>query len=199
MAAAAAVCRIPATLNSCNSAATASSTSSRQASSYQRCSLLPQLPRKFQAQTARNRCTHHKHFGVARRYGRSVRAMSEEDTTGPPAESTSKTAEELAALEKALGKDKVSTKVRRRRRQSTPERAKPSKPVQTVKKEPSWDEMSPVRKVQELLYGEKGFLFWLNKLAYAAIFGLIGLWILFRFVGPALGLYDLVNPLDVPQ
>lgn len=125
--------------------------------------------------------------------------MSEEETTESPQEPTSKTAEELAALEKTLGKDKVSTKVRRRRRQSAPERAKPPKPVQAVKKELSWDDMSPVRKVQEILYGEKGFLFWLNKFAYSAIFGLIGLWILFRFVGPALGLYDLVNPLDVPR
>lgn len=125
--------------------------------------------------------------------------MAEESTGEPSQESTSKAAEELEALERALGREKSSTKVRRRRRQPKPQAATPLKPVQAVKKELTWDEMGPVRKVQEILYGEKGFLFWLNKLAYYAIFAVIGGWILFRFVGPATGLYDLVNPLDVPR
>ncbi|XVE87419.1 hypothetical protein DITRI_Ditri18aG0115900 [Diplodiscus trichospermus] len=54
-----------------------------------------------------------------------------------------------------------------------------------------WEEMSVTEKAIELYVGEKGLLFWLNKFAYASIFIVIGAWILFRFVGPALNLYEL--------
>ncbi|KAL7192961.1 hypothetical protein ACSBR2_024719 [Camellia fascicularis] len=54
-----------------------------------------------------------------------------------------------------------------------------------------WESMSMTEKAIELYMGEKGLLFWINKLAYACIFIVIGAWILFRFVGPALNLYQL--------
>ncbi|PKI78081.1 hypothetical protein CRG98_001531 [Punica granatum] len=54
-----------------------------------------------------------------------------------------------------------------------------------------WEEMSLREKAVELYVGEKGLLFWLNKFAYASIFIVIGAWILFRFVGPSLNLYQL--------
>lgn len=54
-----------------------------------------------------------------------------------------------------------------------------------------WEDMSLSEKAIELYVGEKGMLFWLNKFAYASIFIVIGGWILFRFVGPALNLYQL--------
>jgi hypothetical protein len=54
-----------------------------------------------------------------------------------------------------------------------------------------WEDMSFGEKAIEVYVGEKGVLFWLNKLAYASIFIVIGGWILFRFVGPALNLYQL--------
>ncbi|GFY80439.1 hypothetical protein Acr_01g0002480 [Actinidia rufa] len=54
-----------------------------------------------------------------------------------------------------------------------------------------WESMTITEKAVELYVGEKGLLFWLNKLAYASIFVIIGAWILFRFVGPALNLYQL--------
>lgn len=57
-----------------------------------------------------------------------------------------------------------------------------------------WEEMSITEKAIELYVGEKGLLFWLNKFAYASIFIVIGAWILFRFVGPALNLYQLDSP-----
>ncbi|CAL0313122.1 unnamed protein product [Lupinus luteus] len=64
-----------------------------------------------------------------------------------------------------------------------------------------WDDMSLGEKVMELYVGEKGALFWLNKFAYASIFIMIGAWIVFRFVGPALNLYQLdappLSPTDV--
>ncbi|KAL1322666.1 hypothetical protein HN51_067658 [Arachis hypogaea] len=64
-----------------------------------------------------------------------------------------------------------------------------------------WEEMTLNEKAVELYMGEKGALFWLNKFAYASIFIMIGAWILFRFVGPALNLYQLdsqpLNPSDV--
>lgn len=57
-----------------------------------------------------------------------------------------------------------------------------------------WEEMTLNEKAMELYVGEKGLLFWLNKLAYASIYIVIGGWILFRFVGPALNLYQLDTP-----
>lgn len=57
-----------------------------------------------------------------------------------------------------------------------------------------WEEMSLAEKAGELYVGEKGMLFWLNKFAYASIFIMVGGWVLFRFVGPSLGLYQLDAP-----
>ncbi|XAR57974.1 hypothetical protein NMG60_11026297 [Bertholletia excelsa] len=57
-----------------------------------------------------------------------------------------------------------------------------------------WESMTLTEKAMELYMGEKGLLFWLNKFAYASIFIIIGGWILFRFVGPALNLYQLDSP-----
>ncbi|CAN6206682.1 unnamed protein product [Urochloa humidicola] len=67
-----------------------------------------------------------------------------------------------------------------------------SREKQPVRKE--WEEMSLAEKAVELYVGEKGLLFWLNKFAYASIFIMVGAWILFRFVGPSLGLYQLDAP-----
>ena len=47
--------------------------------------------------------------------------------------------------------------------------------------------------------GQRGFLFWANKLALWSVGGLAVCWILFRFVGPALGLYRLANDLSTPN
>jgi len=60
-----------------------------------------------------------------------------------------------------------------------------------------WDEMDVQKKVVEGLWGEKGLLYWLNYLSYRLIFVMIGGWILFRFVGPALNIYQLTNPFDL--
>jgi hypothetical protein len=56
-----------------------------------------------------------------------------------------------------------------------------------------WDQLDLLDKVTVGMYGERGFLFWLNKLAFASIGGLVVIWILFRFVGPATGLYQLAD------
>lgn len=60
-----------------------------------------------------------------------------------------------------------------------------------------WDDMDPFEKMTQLYMGERGLLFWANKAAYASVFILGGAWVLFRFVGPALGLYELAG--NVPQ
>lgn len=59
-----------------------------------------------------------------------------------------------------------------------------------------WDDMDIGEKVTQGLYGERGFLYWLNYLSYRLIFVMIGGWIVFRFVGPAIGIYQLTNPFD---
>lgn len=60
-----------------------------------------------------------------------------------------------------------------------------------------FDKMDPLEKAGQLWTGERGLLFWLNKAAYASLFIIVGGWVLFRFVGPALGLYELSNALPV--
>ncbi|KAG6603917.1 hypothetical protein SDJN02_03825, partial [Cucurbita argyrosperma subsp. argyrosperma] len=68
-------------------------------------------------------------------------------------------------------------------------------PVEIASKKPKkWEEMDLAEKATELYMGEKGLLFWLNKFAYASIFIMIGGWIVFRFVGPSLNLYQLDTP-----
>ncbi|KAK8607466.1 hypothetical protein V6N13_053201 [Hibiscus sabdariffa] len=83
----------------------------------------------------------------------------------------------------------------RRRRQLQEEgqgmKAKAKAAAEATPTPKKWEEMSMTEKALELYVGEKGLLFWLNKFAYASIFIVIGAWILFRFVGPALNLYQL--------
>ena len=61
-----------------------------------------------------------------------------------------------------------------------------------------WDKMDPPQKAYELYTGKRGLLFWASKLSYASLFILGGAWVLFRFVGPALGLYKLANDITSP-
>ncbi len=61
-----------------------------------------------------------------------------------------------------------------------------------------WEEMGPFGKAWQIYAGERGLLFWANKLAYIAVFVIIGGWVLFRIVGPALGLYQLTNDINTP-
>ncbi|PON99473.1 Transmembrane protein [Trema orientale] len=72
--------------------------------------------------------------------------------------------------------------------------AKAAATTATPVKKKKWEDMSVAEKAVELYVGEKGVLFWLNKFAYASIFIVIGGWILFRFVGPSLNLYQLDSP-----
>ncbi|KAJ1422597.1 putative transmembrane protein [Sesbania bispinosa] len=103
--------------------------------------------------------------------------------------------------------DPVGVKFRRRsRRQSRRQRdtngaVSNSNSVQSTMSKGSenappkkWEDMTLTEKAIELYVGEKGALFWLNKFAYASIFIMIGGWIAFRFVGPALNLYQLDSP-----
>jgi hypothetical protein len=62
-----------------------------------------------------------------------------------------------------------------------------------------WEDMNPLEKVTELYLGQRGVLFWANKAAFSSIFILIAAWIMFRFVGPAMGLYQLQNDLMSPS
>ena len=50
-----------------------------------------------------------------------------------------------------------------------------------------WERMDPPRKISELYLGQRGALFWLNKLAWGASISVVVGWIVFRFIGPALG------------
>ncbi|PNW83392.1 hypothetical protein CHLRE_05g245102v5 [Chlamydomonas reinhardtii] len=61
-----------------------------------------------------------------------------------------------------------------------------------------WERMDLGTKLTELYLGRRGVLFWANKAAYASVFVLLGGWIAFRFVGPALGLYKLAGEFAPP-
>lgn len=61
-----------------------------------------------------------------------------------------------------------------------------------------WDEMNPIQKAGELWSGKRGALFWANKFAWASVFIVGGIWVLFRIVGPLTGLYTLKNDLLSP-
>jgi hypothetical protein len=63
----------------------------------------------------------------------------------------------------------------------------------------NWEQLTAAEKLNQLYMGDRGALFWLNKAAYVACFGLVGGWIVFRFVGPALGLYQLSNTSGLPS
>jgi hypothetical protein len=56
-----------------------------------------------------------------------------------------------------------------------------------------WEKMNLFEKFYNAYMGERGLLFWANKFAFGAVFVVIGAWIVFRFVGPAVGLYKLVD------
>ncbi len=61
-----------------------------------------------------------------------------------------------------------------------------------------WERLNPAEKAAAVWTGERGFLFWANKAAYYSLGGLVVAWILFRFVGPALGLYRLADDFAAP-
>ena len=61
-----------------------------------------------------------------------------------------------------------------------------------------WERMDPPRKATEFWLGKRGVLFWLNKVALGSVIALAGGWVLFRFVGPALGLYELKEGIGAP-
>jgi hypothetical protein len=54
-----------------------------------------------------------------------------------------------------------------------------------------WEEMDLPTKVMELYMGKRGVLYWATQSAWYSVWILLGAWILFRFIGPALGLYQL--------
>ena len=62
-----------------------------------------------------------------------------------------------------------------------------------------WDAMNPVEKVTELYMGQRGFLFWSTKLALGGVVALAAAWVIFRFIGPSLGIYRLANDLSTPN
>ncbi|WCJ32615.1 hypothetical protein M5689_014027 [Euphorbia peplus] len=83
---------------------------------------------------------------------------------------------------------------RRSKRKNKQMKADGAAKVTATKPPKKWEDMDLTEKALELYVGEKGALFWLNKFAYASIFIMIGGWIAFRFVGPALNLYQLDTP-----
>ncbi|KAI8469115.1 MAG: hypothetical protein J3K34DRAFT_288832 [Monoraphidium minutum] len=58
-----------------------------------------------------------------------------------------------------------------------------------------WEEMDPGTKAYQFAWGKRGILFWLSQLAWYGSITLGVSWAVFRFIGPALGLYTLKGDL----
>jgi hypothetical protein len=58
-----------------------------------------------------------------------------------------------------------------------------------------WESMDQATKMKELMYGRRGGLFWLNEISYKGAITLGILWVIFRIVLPALGVYQLQGDL----
>ena len=58
-----------------------------------------------------------------------------------------------------------------------------------------WEAMDSNRKMKELMYGRRGGLYWLNEIAYKGAVTMGILWLVFRIVLPALGVYQLQGDL----
>eukprot|EP00850_Spirogloea_muscicola_P012232 SM000078S22091 [mRNA] locus=s78:377326:378298:- [translate_table: standard] len=87
---------------------------------------------------------------------------------------------------------------RKRRSSQTSVAQKPGQ--ESPKAQPKdWESRSLPEKAVELWAGDKGALYWLNKLAVWSLYILVGSWVAFRFIGPALGLYQLESPLLPPN
>ena len=54
-----------------------------------------------------------------------------------------------------------------------------------------WDAMSASERAWVCWTGEKGWMYWMNQASLYGAGGLAFFWVVFRFVGPALGLYQL--------
>ncbi|CAI5483168.1 unnamed protein product [Closterium sp. Yama58-4] len=98
-------------------------------------------------------------------------------------------AERLAALEERLGKGKSTIWSVTPEPEPTP----PPKAAEPVFKMSG--EKSSFERLVEAWLAKDGGLAKLNDFAYKAIFVLAGAWILFRFIGPATGLYSLEDSL----
>lgn len=138
------------------------------------------------------------HAGSPSRY--IVRRAQEEKATDGASTSVSEEEARLEALE---------TAVKNRRRQGAPTAGRkmiikgqvnqsrdtsnmaPWKEGKLIPE--GWEAMSLPQKISELYLGRRGLLFWANKIAFASVFVVVGGWVVFRFVGPALGLYKLAG------
>ena len=58
-----------------------------------------------------------------------------------------------------------------------------------------WESMDQATKMKELMYGRRGGLFWLNEISYKGAITMGILWVIFRIVLPALGVYQLQGDL----
>lgn len=55
----------------------------------------------------------------------------------------------------------------------------------------AWDERAGGERAWAVWTGEKGWMYWMNQASLYGAGGLAFFWVVFRFVGPAIGLYQL--------
>uniref|UniRef100_A0A7S3YCT4 Uncharacterized protein n=2 Tax=Lotharella globosa TaxID=91324 RepID=A0A7S3YCT4_9EUKA len=111
----------------------------------------------------------------------------------------------LKALEKPNFKAKRKKKKKAERAAASARPVKPKRKLKPGEMAPweegqlfpeGWEEMDLGTKVANIYMGKRGLLFWLTQISlYVAAAVIVG-WVVFRFVGPALGLYKLANGFD---
>lgn len=134
---------------------------------------------------------------ASRKHARPRRAIARAEGEQTPAEAPAPSVDEEARLE-AL---EASVRAKRGAKPSSPRvsgAASSSGGAYAEWKEgelfpEGWDQMDPLQKATELYTGKRGLLFWSTKAAWAGIITLVVAWAAFRFLGPALGLYQLSN------
>lgn len=108
----------------------------------------------------------------------------------------------IEALEASLRKAKGGARRQIPIRNVTPRQQEPSSTRAEWKEgklfPEGWEQMSLGEKLSELYLGQRGILYWANQAAWWSVCIVGGAWVLFRFVGPALGLYKLDGDLTPP-
>ncbi|KAM7250837.1 hypothetical protein ACFE04_022720 [Oxalis oulophora] len=130
---------------------------------------------------------------------KSLRLTSTNGTTNDTSENNVQPPPQLPQAVAAPPQKVTEIKFRRRSKRQTKQMKEDAFSSTNTETRPpaipkKWEDMTLSEKALEIYVGEKGMLFWLNKFAYASIYIVIGGWILFRFVGPALNFYQLDTP-----
>lgn len=155
---------------------------------------------KLLAQTAsRGHKLRHSRRPASRAFGKQQRLLSVRAQEGQQAPSADDEAEaRLEALEAAAKRKGGAKTVQQPARKEQAESPGFAEWKEGQLFPEGWEEMDQVQKVTELWAGQRGALYWMTQSAWYSVLILGVMWVIFRFVGPALGLYKLASDFSPP-